>query len=99
MTAPVYLTIARAADLLGVSRYSVWRMVRRRLIPFVQYPVGGVRISTVDLETFREKCRRGAVATLPTRSHKTTRAQLRVATDALAARAKRTALARLGRTQ
>jgi hypothetical protein len=71
----------------------MWRLVRRGLIPYLQLPVGGVRIESGELDRFREKCLRRAVLPLPTRPGRVTRQQIRLATDAMAARTKLQAIA------
>jgi hypothetical protein len=99
MSAAAFVNIREAGLLLGgISRWSMARLLRRGLVPYLDLPAGGVRIAVADLEAFKARCRRGAVAEIPA-CRKPTRAQLRAATGTLAFRTKRIALARLGRTQ
>ncbi len=94
-----FVSIREAALLLGgISRWSVDRLIRRRLIPSYRLPHGGVRLAVPDIERFMARCRRGAVAEIPA-CRRPTRAELRAATDTLVFKAKRSALAQLGRTR
>jgi len=90
-----YLGIRAAAALLGISHYSLRRMLRRRLIEHVIYPVGGVRIAVADLEAFRARCRVAPTVALPTIKALRERHATK---DQLAWRSKNLALAKLGRT-
>jgi hypothetical protein len=99
MTAPVFVSIREAGLILGgISRWSMDRMIRAKLIPYYRLPRGGVRLAVADLEQFMARCRRGAVVEIPA-CRKPSHQQLREATDTMASRTKRVALAQLGRTQ
>ena len=90
------LTIPAAAQLLGISRASMYRLVKRGLIQHLELPVGGVRIEPAALEAFKARCRREPLAYIPT-ARRPTRADVREATDAFAARTKRDAMNIIGR--
>ena len=53
------LSIAQAADALGVSRTTVWRLLRDGLLPFVELRPGRRRIPSAAVTEF---ARRGATA-------------------------------------
>jgi len=53
------LSIAQAADALGVSRTTVWRLLRDGLLPFVELRPGSRRIPSVAVTEF---AKRGATA-------------------------------------
>lgn len=92
-------TISGAAELLGVSRWSVRRMVKRGLITYYRYPDGGTRIERADLDAFKARCRRPAIAAAPAEPRHPTRAEARAAADQFVWKAKRLALQKLGRVR
>jgi len=94
-----FLTIPQAADRLGISRASMWRIAHTNLIATVRLPIGGVRIAAADLDAFVQRCRHSAISSLPTRPSRATRAQLREAADRFATVTKRQALRAVGRTR
>ncbi|MDD1677970.1 MAG: helix-turn-helix domain-containing protein [Methanomicrobiales archaeon] len=92
------LTIPAAAQLLGISRASMYRLVRRGLIQHLEFPVGGVRIEQTAIEAFKARCRREPLAYIPT-ARRPTRAEVREATDAFAAKTKREAVLEIRRAR
>jgi excisionase family DNA binding protein len=46
------LTIAEAAELLGISRTSMYRLVKRREIGFTDYPGSAIKVSRRAVDEF-----------------------------------------------
>jgi excisionase family DNA binding protein len=61
---PLLLTQIETATLLKVSRWTVDRWAKSRLLPFVQYP-GGKRFRLEDVESFLSSRSFGHPANLP----------------------------------
>ena len=49
------LTINEAADLIKVSKWTIYRMVEHRQIPFVKLPSGTLRFRSESLEAWISK--------------------------------------------
>lgn len=51
------LNVHEAAEILGVSKYALYRMVQKRKIPFVKYGYHTLRFDPTELEIFIDKHR------------------------------------------